>query len=223
MNSIEKSNDATTLGGRIKALREKAGMTQEELAKKLMITREHLSKLEAGTRKVQSADVPVLADVLGSTCDYILAGKETGNVRLSREIGLDNDVIEKLAELTIVSRMYDHDLPSDDDGILKSVLSHKAREKLDAINFVLSADMDFRLMKLIYAYVNTDFSSCRQGLYTKDDTGNLVHDKNRTDGPIYELLFFSQDKETTPITLPVSVMKFSVMESIKKLIETMGV
>ena len=207
-------------GQRIKELRCKANLTQADLAKKMSITREHLAKLESGTRNLQAEDVPRFAALLGTTCDYILAGIDTGNVRLSRQLGLDNQVIEKLAELSILAHMFDTDFPSGNDGITKAVISRKAREKLEAVNFVLSADHDFQLIKSIYEFIRMDFSKGRQGLYTKDEAGNMVLNKDRNDDDIYELMFFDASGKS-PIHIPVSAMRNAVMETIKVLIEKM--
>lgn len=217
MDSEKKT--CKTPGERIRSLREKCGLTQMELARKLMITREHLSKLEAGTRKLQVDDLPVLADVLGSSVDYILTGRECENIRLSREIGLDNEVIEKLVETSVIANMFDHDLPSGDDGIMKAVLSRRAREKLDAINFLLSADLDFELARRIYAFSRMDFSSGKQGLYRTGENGEIEININRTDENITELMFFGPDGNSSGITLPVSAMKNALLEEIKKKIE----
>ena len=122
------SDDQTagkTPGERIKKLREKEGLTQAELAEKMAFSREHIAKIENGTRKIQADDVPRFASILNSSCDYVLCGKDSANLRVSRELGLDNNVIEKLAGLAVLAHMYDHDLPSGDDGIMKSVLSRK--------------------------------------------------------------------------------------------------
>lgn len=66
-----------TKGQRIKQLREKAGLTQEELAKKLNTTKQTVHKYEKNiVTNIPSDKIEALAFVLDSTPEYIL-GWET--------------------------------------------------------------------------------------------------------------------------------------------------
>ena len=65
-----------TLGKRLKALREREGLTQVELAKKLNISNTTLSQYESSTR-VPSDDIKILiADYFKINLDYLLGRKD---------------------------------------------------------------------------------------------------------------------------------------------------
>lgn len=60
------------LGKRIAHLRKEIGLTQVQLAEMLEISQQHMASFEAGRRKVPSADIPVLAQLFGTTTDTLL-------------------------------------------------------------------------------------------------------------------------------------------------------
>ena len=67
--------DTTTVGGRIKYLRVKAKMSQDELAEALHFeNRASISSYETNRRGVSGSLAVYMADILGSTTDYILNG-----------------------------------------------------------------------------------------------------------------------------------------------------
>lgn len=57
---------------RIVDLREKAGMTQTELAKKMDFDKSTMSKVENGTRKVSSDELRKLSKIFNVSADYLL-------------------------------------------------------------------------------------------------------------------------------------------------------
>lgn len=66
-----------TKGERIKQLRERAGLTQEELATKLKVTKQTIHKYEKNiVTNIPSDNIEVLANILDSTPEYILGWKK---------------------------------------------------------------------------------------------------------------------------------------------------
>lgn len=66
-----------TKGERIKQLRERAGLTQEELAAKLKVTKQTIHKYEKNiVTNIPSDNIEVLANILDSTPEYILGWKK---------------------------------------------------------------------------------------------------------------------------------------------------
>jgi len=61
--------DAAWFGGRLRELREKAGLTQQELADQSGLTREGVAQLETGRRKPAWATVLSVCQALGVTCE----------------------------------------------------------------------------------------------------------------------------------------------------------
>ena len=62
----------TGLGGKIALKRKDAGLTQEEFAEKMAVTRQTVSRWEAGTVLPDIDKIPDIAKILGVSCDYLL-------------------------------------------------------------------------------------------------------------------------------------------------------
>ncbi len=60
---------------RLKAEREKKGLTQVEVAKDLGVAQPTITKYERGIKKPSTDMLVVLADYYGVTTDYLLRGK----------------------------------------------------------------------------------------------------------------------------------------------------
>ncbi len=72
----KKNTDTTTIGGRIKELRIKAGLSQDELAEKLHLeNRASVSSYETNRRSISGELTVEMAKNLNSTTDYILYGE----------------------------------------------------------------------------------------------------------------------------------------------------
>ena len=82
-----------TIGQRIAYLRQKKGLTQTELGNLLHQRREIVSYWENGSRDIKSGDIVLLADVLDTTCDYILRGIQSENIDIHRATGLCDEAI----------------------------------------------------------------------------------------------------------------------------------
>lgn len=65
-----------TSGERLKALREKKGLTQAEVAKYLGVAQPTITKYERDVKKPSTDMLMVLSDYFGVTVDYILKGKD---------------------------------------------------------------------------------------------------------------------------------------------------
>jgi transcriptional regulator with XRE-family HTH domain len=62
----------THIGMAIKEIRVSKGVTNKVLARKLDVTPSALSKYESNDRKLKAEMLPVVADALGVTVDFIL-------------------------------------------------------------------------------------------------------------------------------------------------------
>lgn len=68
---------ADGIGARIKAQREAYSLTQGELAKQLFVKRETINQWESETRQIKDGHIARLADVLNTSCDYLLGRTDT--------------------------------------------------------------------------------------------------------------------------------------------------
>ena len=88
MDMIEKS-----IGQRIKEQRKKNKLTQEQLAEKLGMSKNHLSAIERGVYRVQIETLVMIINCLGCTaddlfCDVIDTGYKIRSSRLSEKIAM---------------------------------------------------------------------------------------------------------------------------------------
>lgn len=67
--------DAVEFGKRVRGLRTAEGMTQEKLAEKLGINKQHVCRMETGARACSLELLVELSVVLHTTTDYLLMGK----------------------------------------------------------------------------------------------------------------------------------------------------
>ncbi|MFP7313757.1 helix-turn-helix domain-containing protein [Bacillus safensis] len=83
-------------GKRITTLRKKAGLTQEELAKKLNVTRSALSQYELGTREPNYDLLLKIADFFEVTVDYLIGRSDNPDYKI-----IDDNKIESDPDLQI--------------------------------------------------------------------------------------------------------------------------
>ena len=68
--------DQMRFGIRIREGREKMGLTQEELAEKVGVSKQHICRIETGYRTCSYDLLLKISDVLGASTDYLLRGEE---------------------------------------------------------------------------------------------------------------------------------------------------
>jgi transcriptional regulator with XRE-family HTH domain len=68
-------------GDRIRAIREKRGLTQDQLADKAKISTGFLSDVENSKRNVSSENLLKIANALGASADYLLRGETRETIR----------------------------------------------------------------------------------------------------------------------------------------------
>ena len=67
-----------TLGEKIKACRQRAGLSQEKLAERVGVSRQAVTKWEANQSAPHTENLFQLAEALGTTVDFLLTPQETG-------------------------------------------------------------------------------------------------------------------------------------------------
>ena len=96
--------DGNKIGTRIKALRDERGKTQADVAAALFVKRQTVDQWENNqTRDLKTQYTVALADYFGVTCDWILRGVKSENVRMSKEVGLSDKAIDRLANFTVIT------------------------------------------------------------------------------------------------------------------------
>lgn len=103
--------EQNNLAIRIVDLREKANMTQTELAKKMGFDKSTMSKVENGTRKVSSDELRKFSSIFDVSADYLL--------------GNGNKPAEKIADLADKETIFTYEgkeIPPEDLEYMKRIL-----------------------------------------------------------------------------------------------------
>lgn len=96
------------LGERVKKRRQALKLTQQELAKALNVTPQHISAIEKDKRVPALASLAKLAEELGVTVDYLATGKEGIMTEIIPAIKADKKIsVEvKKALITLIHALY---------------------------------------------------------------------------------------------------------------------
>ena len=100
------------LGTKIAEKRKRLGMTQIEFAEKMHVTRQTVSRWEAGTVMPDVEKIGEIADILGVSCDYLLkaGASEDGAVRTKGVGKLLQSIRGKTVKLVFYDEEADIDL-----------------------------------------------------------------------------------------------------------------
>lgn len=90
-----------TTGDRIKDIRTKKGMTQDQLCEKAHISKGFLSDIENDKRNIGSQKLLEIANALGASVDYLLKGKESTEYSTSQEVTIPPDLSRAAEELNL--------------------------------------------------------------------------------------------------------------------------
>lgn len=142
------------LGTRLSEKRKELGMTQAELAEKMHVTRQTVSRWEAGTAFPDVGKISDLASVLNVSCDYLLKDNEEAINDVTTEASsltrLLKSLIGKNVKLTFYYDEADYDLLEEvcrvngfeGNWMQVDVISPKGNtQKLVAVSSILSVEI----------------------------------------------------------------------------------
>ena len=191
MKTYDSSTNA--IAKRIRKLRKEQGLTQEEIAKEMIIRRETYNTIEKGKRDLKAAEVVRLADALGTSCDYILKGAETVCLNVQEELGLSLEAIRYL------------------------IRCKKRTGQLSYINFFIEHDLTF-LLETIRRYLCDDFSEFEVILLKDGENGAPVSSRlssGEGDCIIRTRKNYKGEPNGDAITMTGAILEQSLLESIK--------
>ena len=115
--------DTAAIGARIKAARERAGLTQASLAERVGVTRSAVAQWETGRSGQVGGNLTQIASVLGIGVEYLLLGSTPGLV-WSEMAGPDGMTGDELALL----RLY-RECPPEDRTLVVQLAKRLAHSK----------------------------------------------------------------------------------------------
>ena len=140
------------LGSKIAEQRKSLGMTQIEFAEIMRVTRQTVSRWEAGTAKPDIEKIGEIADTLGVSCDYLLKD-EAAETEAARTKGIGKllkSLTGKTVQIVFFDEEADFDLFNtpcrimDFEGSWMRVISDTKKgriEKLIPVSSVLSLEI----------------------------------------------------------------------------------
>lgn len=146
--------DELTIGQRVRELRKKKNMTQDDLAGLMNASRVQVNQWESGARELSSSRIILLADIFETTCDYLMRGivQETQDVKLDISLGepvhqKDPDITPKHTDASFCNSELGLSIHSVD--ALRDVMlmeGHKREQYLAIVNGLLGAKNFWRLL-----------------------------------------------------------------------------
>lgn len=101
-----------TFSERIKALRDQSGMTQQEVADKLNVTKQTISQYERGLRRPDIESLEAIADLYNVSADYLL-----GKTDITMQALTEEEL--KILRSKIIAKYYKYLCALNDDGLKK--------------------------------------------------------------------------------------------------------
>lgn len=155
-----------TIGEKIKTARTENGLTQEELAGKMMVSRQAITKWEADKGMPDVSNLKLLAQLLNVSVDYLLDDGDKIDINLIRET-ID---LSKYGKAIFKKKLTDKlILEKYPDAEIRALLPEKKKDKVDKV-FDFFIDFFTPLC---------GFSDMRNGLKLLGTEYYLVNEENR--------------------------------------------
>ena len=103
--------------GRIQLLRKQAGLTQIELAGKIGVSKSQFIRYESKDVQPPANIINKLADVLGTSVDFLISGDKTEKAKASLK---NSELIQRFREVD--------SLPEEEQGVLIKIISAYVRD-----------------------------------------------------------------------------------------------
>ena len=106
---------------RFKDMREKCGLLQSDVAKKAFMSQSAISSIESGDRSIKAEELPLLAEVLGTTAHEIVTGEDPSNITTCKDLHLSSQTIDRLHNMRDPKRGIALDTLVADEFILEQM------------------------------------------------------------------------------------------------------
>ena len=170
---METNNKETglTLGEKLKSARKSAGLTQEQLSEKLMVSRQAVTKWESNKGMPDIQNLKALSQLLNVSVDYLLdnTGESISELVMREAYSLDK--YEKGSKKTKKDHIVQEKFPNSEIYTLYGVMKLTKSEKLLGNTLGLLGDTPFGIPEFINSIKNLDKEFY---LVNKDDKQFLV-------------------------------------------------
>ena len=102
------------LAENIKILREEKGISQSQLADRLFVTRQAVTRWEKGNTRPDIETIGKLAEIFDVSVEYLITGKE-----LVKEVVVEKEVVKEVPVEKIVEKKIIEEVPPDDYDFYK--------------------------------------------------------------------------------------------------------
>lgn len=179
----KKVENLNTLEKRLVDARTLLNLSQDDLANKTNLTRQHINYFETGARKPDIDKLISIANALNISIDYLLCrtnNRNISNTDISQKIGLSDKSIETLHKFTIkdcyqIDALYNDRFNYQDFfTIINKIIENDNFEKL--IYFIRKYINSFKISELNYeinCYKNDDISD-NDELYDSDYDNSIT-------------------------------------------------
>lgn len=152
-----KGFNSADMGRRIKELRKQRGLRQEDVSTATGIKRETLSTIESGIRALKDQEIVQIAEILGTSCDYLLTGVSAKNTDIHKNTGLTEAAINSLCQLIAMENRKANTRIGGNEwqGITAPSTI------IDLLNHLLASEEGLFLLRDMALFVFTDFNSAR--------------------------------------------------------------
>ena len=145
-----------SIGERIKALRKDKGWGQALLAEKMNVVQSLVAKVEGGKRNLTVEETIRLAEIFGTSTDYILRGIKPDFVNVASDLGLSETAIENLRNVqSLVQEKGKEGGKFDNQDVANFIVSYDGWHIVDAIAECLNTPKD--------ATVNAQLGNAKEG------------------------------------------------------------
>ena len=188
------------MGERIRKKRKSMGYKQEELAKLLHIGRTTYNAIERGNRPLKDEEIVKIANILQTSCDYILTGTETANLDICEALNLSNQAVSTLKGWKGKPSVWK-------DGEGNTYYEQDVSINLAMLEKLITSREGNTLLQYLYLCISCDFSK----IYTYDQSKDEMEEIKM--GAF--IRHFGSGKESFTHLTPETIGD-GVMEQIKK-------
>lgn len=216
------SLDQLTIGQRVSVYRNEKKLTQDELAKKLLVSQKLVNAWENNDRPIQPQYIDNICKVLNITSSELLRGKQAENETVIEALGLTDESIEYLKyinknrDISLLDSQYNIEFvgtfPVEGSSNLLII---------NTLNLILSTNCGRELLKAIGNYCYSDFEN-GYPIFNGKTSYNSIAPVDSSGDPIpANSIRFNVLGVREGCNIPLDVMRFALLRAIENHIDAL--